>query len=847
MINYNAQDEQLFQSVSSLMAGNMESYYTMYDLSIKYIYKIIYDIVKDYHTTEDLVQETYITIYNKINTLQDPRKFYSWAGRIATNHTLRYIQNNRRELLTLDVEDGDSDFIFDLASQDNEEFIPENILMDMEKQRLIAEIIDGLSVEQKLAVQYFYYEELSVREIAELMGCSEGTIKSRLNYARKSIKEAIIDLDVNEDTRLYSLSALPIFFIVFKTAVEQFVFAGTATGTAMASGMATSGAEVIGEGAVTNGAGVIGQGATSSGASAVGGTSNAGQAVVMGEAAGTSAGVTTGTSISGTVASGVGKGFLAKIGTSLGAKMAAGVVATGLVVAGGVAIHHVVTENNETPTEITTEVFEEASESDADSITTEAIVEEVNISDEELLALNTMAINLTATAQWKDIRGKSLDIDDAIVWEFVGRMNNNAQYDGVETKYMPDSVKMNVYTLEDMNVYATNVFGIDDLEYVNNFWFSDQGDGTYYLTAAQMGDLDKCVINSISVDGDVYTVVGVVSWGEVMDLNQTEPSYSINTTFEFNMEVVKNADSPFGFKVNSISYIQGMMADLESTEPPTVTVEGAEENKSENEREDENTSSNSNSSNTETTGTESQDSANQVDGNDPSEDNVNPVVHADVPQYGIDPNTTDATMLKYLEVIDGVCNKGVWPDGTAVTEFSLSDISQNSYGVLDIVGDENKELIISITNTSMAGKVLKIFSYNSQTDELTQVISTWTNIELWDNGDIHVMDSTNQSYSMNFWPYETYYYDANKGSYVLKARVEGWEKSIHPEGFPEIYNYSGDDFVYVITHYRDGDRNNVEYVQEAGLSEFLQWGCCGCWGENEITDYLAEPMANVLR
>ena len=62
MINYNAQDEQLFQSVSSLIAGDMNSYYTMYDLSVKYIYKIIYDIVKDYHTTEDLVQETYITI-----------------------------------------------------------------------------------------------------------------------------------------------------------------------------------------------------------------------------------------------------------------------------------------------------------------------------------------------------------------------------------------------------------------------------------------------------------------------------------------------------------------------------------------------------------------------------------------------------------------------------------------------------------------------------------------------------------------------------------------------------------------------------------------------------------------
>ena len=74
---------------------------------------------------------------------------------------------------------------------DHEEFIPEAVLVDREKQRLLAEILDNLSTEQKLSVQYFYYEEMSVNEIAELMGCSTGTVKSRLNYARKSIKSSV--------------------------------------------------------------------------------------------------------------------------------------------------------------------------------------------------------------------------------------------------------------------------------------------------------------------------------------------------------------------------------------------------------------------------------------------------------------------------------------------------------------------------------------------------------------------------------------------------------------------------------------------------------------------------------
>ena len=329
MKNYYEEDQKLFQAVSELMAGNTDSYYVMYDLSIKYIYKIVYDIVKDYHTTEDLVQETYLTIYNKINMLQDVTKFYSWAGRIATNLTLRYIQKNNRELLTLDSEDGAGEFAFEVATQDNEEFIPENILMNREKQRLIAEIVDGLSVEQKITVQYFYYEEMSVTEIAEAMGCSRGTVMSRLNYARKAIKAVVVDLAENKDTRLYSLSALPLFYIVFRYAVDEFVFAGAgATAAGVAGDVATAEMSAASEGATAIGASA----GTEEGAVAVG--------------AGASSGVAAGN----VAASTVGKGVLAKIGGSIGAKIAIGVVATGVAVTGGIAIHKAVTGGMEPKT-----------------------------------------------------------------------------------------------------------------------------------------------------------------------------------------------------------------------------------------------------------------------------------------------------------------------------------------------------------------------------------------------------------------------------------------------------------------------------------------------------------------
>lgn len=255
--NFQEKDEKLFAEVQKLKDGISSDYDSVYRLSERYIYKIIYDIVQNHHTTEDLMQDTYVQIYNKIGTLEEARAFYVWAGRIATNLTLRYLQKSNRirivELPSRDEEDN-PDFPYNKASMDNEAFIPESVLMDIEKQRLIAEIIEGLSIEQKITVQYFYYEEMSVNEIAEVMGCSTGTVKSRLNYARKSIKEAVVELDVKHGTRLYSLGSLPLFWFVFRSQIDGLGMAGLAAegvGIAGAIGGASNNAAVnLGVGSV---------------------------------------------------------------------------------------------------------------------------------------------------------------------------------------------------------------------------------------------------------------------------------------------------------------------------------------------------------------------------------------------------------------------------------------------------------------------------------------------------------------------------------------------------------------------------------------------------------------------
>ncbi|MBQ7833359.1 MAG: sigma-70 family RNA polymerase sigma factor [Lachnospiraceae bacterium] len=331
---YEKKDTLLFDEVQKLINGNFESYEQVYELSKNYIYKIINDVVQNHHTTEDLMQETYLQVYRKINTLKEARAFYVWAGRIATNMSLRHIQKYRKEIPYAQVVDDaeeDSGTIFDKVEDDREEFIPETVLTNTEQQKIIAGILESLSPEQKLCVQYYYYEEMSVNDIAELMQCSTGTVKSRLNYARKSLKDAISTFEVKNDTKLYGLATLPVFFMVFKKLADAIVFSGVAAvgvgSAAVAGGMAMHNA-AVGSGAVAGGGAATGGGVAGGGSAfAASSAATGGSAMVGG---GTVAGGTA--ALGSSVATTAGSGFLA---TVVG-KVA--VVATAVCVTAGTAV-----------------------------------------------------------------------------------------------------------------------------------------------------------------------------------------------------------------------------------------------------------------------------------------------------------------------------------------------------------------------------------------------------------------------------------------------------------------------------------------------------------------------------
>ncbi len=196
--------------IEGIKINDEAAYLEFYNRTYKVAYAIAFNMVKNEHDTMDILQDAYVTVYKKIGTLQQGDKAVSWFNMIVGNKCRDHLKKKKPTLFNeLDTDEFEFE---DTLENDNNEFIPEEIIDYSETKRLIQQILDELPEEQKLCTLMYYYEELSVKEIADSLECSENTVKSRLNYARRKIKDGILELEKN-GTKLYGIAPIP--FVVW--------------------------------------------------------------------------------------------------------------------------------------------------------------------------------------------------------------------------------------------------------------------------------------------------------------------------------------------------------------------------------------------------------------------------------------------------------------------------------------------------------------------------------------------------------------------------------------------------------------------------------------------------------
>lgn len=203
--------------IENAKKGNQNAITELYNRTYNNVYFTVKALIKSEDTILDIVQDSYVKGFKNLSQLQDPDKFRAWIKRIAHNSAVDYLRKTKPVMFSTMSTEDDSFIEFE---DDRTENLPEVVIDQKETTRLVKEILDSLSDEQRLVVGMFYYEQMSVKEIAQTLGISENTVKSRLSYGRKKIEMQVKELE-KKGTKLYSLAPLPFLLLLFKNMDAQ--------------------------------------------------------------------------------------------------------------------------------------------------------------------------------------------------------------------------------------------------------------------------------------------------------------------------------------------------------------------------------------------------------------------------------------------------------------------------------------------------------------------------------------------------------------------------------------------------------------------------------------------------
>jgi len=195
--------------VLSAKNGNKKAFDKLYKLTSNDVWFTCVSLLKDEENTKDIMQETYITAFLKLDTLKDEEKFSGWLTAIATNKSKNKLKGK--------VEYQIDDEVLIAKTETDELMLPEEYINKAEKRKVLLQIIeDTLSFNQYQVVLMFYFNELSIAEIAQALEISEGTVKSRLNSSRAKMKTAIEDYENKSGDKLHGVVVVPFFTTIFK-------------------------------------------------------------------------------------------------------------------------------------------------------------------------------------------------------------------------------------------------------------------------------------------------------------------------------------------------------------------------------------------------------------------------------------------------------------------------------------------------------------------------------------------------------------------------------------------------------------------------------------------------------
>ena len=177
--------------VDRVLAGDTGGFDELVSRYKERLYAVIYNMTSNHEDTNDLLMETFDKAFRNLRSYRKTASFYTWIYRIALNHTINHLNRNKKYRHNFSLNE------LSLDERTEKEFADLRVVGGDkaselgELQKKLNESLKNLSDTQRAAVVLFDIEGMSHAEIAKIMSCSEGTVRSRLHYAHRYLQKAL--------------------------------------------------------------------------------------------------------------------------------------------------------------------------------------------------------------------------------------------------------------------------------------------------------------------------------------------------------------------------------------------------------------------------------------------------------------------------------------------------------------------------------------------------------------------------------------------------------------------------------------------------------------------------------
>lgn len=177
--------------IEDLRAGDMTALAVIVEKYKRLVYRLAFQITKNHEDANDVMQDTFLKVYESIHSFRNESAFETWLYRIVVNQAINLVKRRERRREAPLSGTTETQIRSELKRASNLRNNPHLSVERKELQRQVTQAVNSLPMKHRMVVILHEFEGLTHPKIASILNCSEGTVRSRLHYARKKLRERL--------------------------------------------------------------------------------------------------------------------------------------------------------------------------------------------------------------------------------------------------------------------------------------------------------------------------------------------------------------------------------------------------------------------------------------------------------------------------------------------------------------------------------------------------------------------------------------------------------------------------------------------------------------------------------